>query len=151
MRRRHRRSDCPVHFALEVFGDPWTLLIVRDLMFKNRTTYTEFLRAEEGIATNILADRLVRLEQDGIVAKDAAADGGGYRLTAKGLDLLPILLEIIAWSAKHDSRTAADRAFVRRFRADKAAFAQTLRAELEERHVRRGSARRGKKELEVTS
>jgi DNA-binding HxlR family transcriptional regulator len=149
MRRQHRRSDCPVHFALEAVGDPWTLLIVRDLMFKNRTTYTEFLRAEEGIATNILADRLVRLEQDGIVAKDAAADRGGYRLTAKGIDLLPILLEIIAWSAKHDSRTAADRMFVRRFRADKAGFARALRAELEERHVRRGSARQ--KELEVTS
>ena len=89
MRRRHRRSDCPVHFALEVFGDPWTLLVVRDLMFKNRRTYTEFLRAEEGIATNILADRLLRLEQDGIIAKDAAATGGGYRLTAKGIELLP--------------------------------------------------------------
>jgi len=151
MRRRHRRSDCPLHFALEVFGDPWTLLIVRDLMFKNRTTYTEFLRAEEGIATNILADRLVRLEQDGIVARDAAAAGGGYRLTAKGIDLLPIMLEIIAWSARHDSRTAADRGFVRRFRADKAAFARKLRAELEDRHLRRGSARRGAKELEVTS
>jgi DNA-binding HxlR family transcriptional regulator len=100
-------------------------------MFKHRTTYTEFLRAEEGIATNVLADRLVRLEQDGIVAKDAAVAGGGYRLTAKGIDLLPILLEIIAWSAKHDSRTAADRTFVRRFRADKEAFARKLRAELE--------------------
>jgi len=131
MRRRHRRSDCPVHFALEVFGDPWTLLIIRDLMFKNRTTYTEFLRAEEGIATKILADRLVRLEQDGIVARHAAAAGGGYRLTAKGLDLLPILLEINAWSAKHDSRSAVDRAFDRRFRSDKESFARKLRAVLE--------------------
>jgi DNA-binding HxlR family transcriptional regulator len=151
MRSRHRRSDCPVHFALEVFGDPWTLLIVRDLMFKNRTTYTEFLRAEEGIATNILADRLVRLEQDGIVAKDPGATGGGYRLTAKGIDLLPVLLEIIAWSAKHDQRTAADRAFVRRFRTDKEAFARKLRAELEDRHVRPGSSRRGEKRMEVPS
>ncbi len=70
MRRRNRKSDCPVHFALEVFGDAWTLLVVRDLMFKNRTTYTELLRADEGIATNILADRLVRLEEDGIIAKE---------------------------------------------------------------------------------
>src|SRR5262245_30700372 len=149
MRRRHRRSDCPVHFALEVFGDPWTLLIVRDLMFKDRTTYTEFLRAEEGIATNVLADRLVRLEQDGIVARDAAAAGGGYRLTAKGLDLLPVLLEIIAWSARHDSRTAADRAFVRRFRAGKEAFTRKLRAKLEDPHVRPGPARRREKETET--
>jgi DNA-binding HxlR family transcriptional regulator len=151
MRRRHRRSDCPVHFALEVFGDPWTLLIVRDLMFKDRTTYTEFLRAEEGIATNVLADRLVRLEEDGIVAEDATAAGGGYCLTAKGIDLLPILLEIIAWSAKHDSRTAADRAFVRRFRTDKEAFTRKLRAELESRHVRPGPVRRREKEMEVKS
>jgi|SRR5437762_2615501 len=149
MRRRHRRSDCPVHFALEVFGDPWTLLIVRDLMFKERTTYTEFLRAEEGIATNILADRLVRLEQNGIVEKDGGAAGGGYRLTAKGIDLLPLLLEIIAWSAKHDQRTAADRSFVRRFRSDKEAFARKLRAELEVRHAHPASARRGEKRLEV--
>jgi DNA-binding HxlR family transcriptional regulator len=116
-----------------VFGDPWTLLIVRDLMFKDRTTYSEFLRAEEGIATNVLADRLVRLEEDGIIARATTAAGGGYRLTAKGIDLLPILLEIIAWSAKHDPRTAADRAFVRRFRADKEAFALKLRADLESR------------------
>jgi DNA-binding HxlR family transcriptional regulator len=151
MRRRHRRSDCPVHFALDVFGDPWTLLIVRDLMFKDRTTYSEFLRAEEGIATNILADRLVRLEQDGIIAKDPGAAGGGYRLTPKGIDLLPILLEIIAWSAKHDQRTAADRAFVRRFRTDKETFARKLRAELEVRHTRPASVRRGEKRMEVPS
>src|SRR3954466_963625 len=100
MRRRHRRSDCPVHFALEVFGDPWTLLIVRDLMFKGRRTYTEFLRAEEGIATNVLADRLVLLEGDGIIVRDSTVgSSGGYRLTPKGVDLLPIMLEIIGWSA----------------------------------------------------
>src|SRR6266852_3799676 len=64
MSKSRRRSDCPIHFALEVFGDSWTLLIVRDLMFKGRTTYTERLRAEEGIATNILADRLARLRSE---------------------------------------------------------------------------------------
>src|SRR3989440_6528835 len=102
MKRRHRKSDCPVHFALEVFGDAWTLLIIRDLMFKGRTTYTDFLRAEEGIATNILADRLLRLEEDGIVIKERVPDGGTrHRLTPKGIDLLPILLEIIGWSAKY--------------------------------------------------
>src|SRR5207237_7415454 len=94
MRRRHRKSDCPVHFALEVFGDPWSLLIIRDLMFKDRRTYTEFLRGEEGIATNVLADRLNRLEQDGIIAKDDAPTGAGYRLTPKGIDLLQIMIEI---------------------------------------------------------
>src|SRR5215831_12021107 len=114
MKRRQRRSDCPVHFALEVFGDPWSLLIIRDLMFKGRTRYTDFMSAEEGIATNVLADRLLRLEQDGVIEKGATVRGssGNYRLTSKGVDLLPIMVEIIAWSARHDPRTAADRSFV---------------------------------------
>jgi DNA-binding HxlR family transcriptional regulator len=151
MRRRHRKSDCPVHFALEVFGDPWTLLIIRDLMFKDRRTYSDFLRAEEGIATNILADRLTRLEQDGIVVNDDARGAAGYRLTPKGLDLLPIMLEIIGWSAKHDPRTAADPGFVRRLRADRDSFTKQLRATLKAQHVGRQPVVRGRKRTEVTS
>src|SRR5688572_24475881 len=122
MRRRQRKSDCPVHFALEVFGDPWTLLVIRDLMFKGRKTYTDFLRAEEGIATNVLADRLLRLEQDGVIEKQAGTGRGtasAYRLTPKGVNLLPIMLEIIGWSAKYDPKTAADHKFVRRLRRDR--------------------------------
>jgi DNA-binding HxlR family transcriptional regulator len=127
-RRRKRRSDCPVHFALEVFGDAWTLLIVRDLMFKSRTTYGDFARAEEGIATNILADRLARLEANGIVD----LDGRDYRLTQKGVDLLPIMLAIISWSAKYDARSAADRAFVRRYRDDPQRLEADIRKQLAE-------------------
>ena len=133
MKRRHRRSDCPVHFALEVFGDAWSLLIIRDLMFKGRTTYTDFLRAEEGIATNVLADRLVRLEGDGIIEKHVRGEGrsaGRYRLTTKGIDLLPVMLEIIDWSAKHDPKTAADRGFVRRLRRDRDGLQAELRSAL---------------------
>jgi DNA-binding HxlR family transcriptional regulator len=133
MRRRQRRSDCPVHYALEVFGDAWSLLIIRDLMFKGRTTYTDLLRAEEGIATNILADRLVRLEEDGVIEKDASSAGRGsgrYRLTAKGIDLLPVMLDIIDWSAKYDTRTAADRNFVRRLRLDRRRLESELRSVL---------------------
>lgn len=154
MRRRQRRSDCPVHFALEVFGDPWSLLIIRNLMFKGRTRFTEFLNAEEGIATNVLADWLVRLEEDGIVEKEAAVRGssGSYRLTASGIDLLPIMLEIVAWSAKHDPRTAADWKFVRRFRMDREGLLAELRAQLaaparspmpaRDEHARRAAAKR---------
>ena len=134
MKRRHRKSDCPVHFALEVFGDAWSLLIIRDLMFKGRTAYTDFLRAEEGIATNVLADRLVRLEGDGIIEKDARGEGrsaGRYRLTTKGIDLLPVMLEIIDWSAKHDPKTAADRGFVRRLRRDRDGLQAELRSALQ--------------------
>jgi DNA-binding HxlR family transcriptional regulator len=151
MRRRQRKSDCPVHFALEIFGDPWTLLIIRDLMFKDRRSYTEFLRAEEGIATNVLADRLTRLEQDGIVGRDDAPAGGGYRLTPKGIDLLPIMMEIIGWSAKHDPRTAADREFVRRLRADRDAFGKELRATLRAAHATRRPLARATKRMEGAS
>jgi DNA-binding HxlR family transcriptional regulator len=138
MRRRQRKSDCPVHFALEVFGDAWTLLIIRDLMFKGRTSYTDFLRAEEGIATNVLADRLVRLEEDGVIAKVAESDrssASSYRLTPKGIDLLPIMLEIIGWSAKYDPKTAADRRFVRRLQRDRAALETEIRSALKGKEV----------------
>jgi DNA-binding HxlR family transcriptional regulator len=147
MKSRRRKSDCPIHFALEVFGDAWTLLVVRDLMFKDRSTYTDFLRAEEGVATNILADRLVRLEEDGIVRKDE----GEYRLTERGCDLLPVMLEIIAWSAKHDAKTAADPAFVRRLRRDKAAFTAELRAELLTRSGHARTPTRSKRSKKETS
>ncbi len=133
MRRRQRRSDCPVHFALEVFGDAWTLLIIRDLMFKGRTSYTDFLRAEEGIATNVLADRLVRLDEDGIIEKVSGSGRGSasaYRLTAKGIDLLPIMLEIIGWSATYDPKTAADQRFVRRLRRDRPTLETEIRSAL---------------------
>src|SRR5262245_52634423 len=133
MRRRHRKSDCPIHFALEVFGDAWTLLIIRDLMFKGRTSYTDLLRAEEGIATNVLADRLVRLEEDRVIERTTGSGRGtasSYRLTSKGIDLLPIMLEIIGWSAKYDPKTAADRRFVRRLGRDRAGLEGEIRAAL---------------------
>ena len=115
MKKTARKSDCPIHFASEIFGDRWTLLIIRDLMFKGKKHYGEFLNAEEKIATNILADRLVLLEQSGIINKKQDANHKSklvYSLTQKGLDLLPLLTEIILWSAKYDENTAADKGFV---------------------------------------
>ena len=89
---------------LDVLGDKWTLLIIRDLMFKGKKTYGEFLRSEEKIATNILADRLLILEKNGIVEK-AAFPGNKvknlYRLTQKGSDLMPTLLEMVLWGDKY--------------------------------------------------
>jgi DNA-binding HxlR family transcriptional regulator len=147
MRRRHRKSDCPIHFALEIFGDPWTLLIIRDLMFKARTSYTDLLRAEEGIATNVLADRLVRLEEDGIIEKEAGSGrgtGSRYWLTSKGIDLLPILLKIIDWSAKYDPKTAADPKFVRRLRAAPMRLESQIRKKLQKEavHLKQAAPRR---------
>ncbi|MBI3715855.1 MAG: helix-turn-helix transcriptional regulator [Betaproteobacteria bacterium] len=99
-----QRSDCPISIALEALGDRWTLLIVRDLMFKERKTYKDFLQAEEKIASNVLAERLHRLEALGILSKRADpqdARRNVYRLTAMGLDLAPMMTELVLWSARH--------------------------------------------------
>ncbi len=114
------RSNCPINFVLETFGDKWTLLIVRDLMFKEKQTYGELLQSDEKISTNILADRLKRLEEHGIIAKSVSPDNGSsyiYSLTSKGTDLLPVMLEITAWSAKHDSMTNTPASFFELFKS----------------------------------
>lgn len=97
------RSNCPVNFGLETFGDKWSLLIIRDMVFWGKKTYGEFLKSDEGIATNILASRLVQLEREGIIIKkrhpgDKRKDI--YSLTEKGMGLIPLLVEIVAWSGK---------------------------------------------------
>jgi DNA-binding HxlR family transcriptional regulator len=111
MKHKHqRRSDCPINFALELFGDPWSLLIIRDIVYFGKKTYGEFLASEEGMATNILARRLAHLEQQGILVKKLSEKDKRkevYVLTDKGLDLIPVLVEMANWSAEHDPQTAA--------------------------------------------
>jgi DNA-binding HxlR family transcriptional regulator len=116
------RSHCPISFALDILGDRWTLLILRDLLMQGKTTYGELLASEERIATNVLADRLEWLEHHGIIQRAARA----YRVTGKGLDLLPVMLEMVAWSAKYDLHTAAPRAFVKRIASDRSAVLADL-------------------------
>jgi len=104
MRKINKRSDCRISFALDIFGDKWTLLILRDLMLRGKSYYGDFLESEENIATNILSDRLQVLEHTGIVQKSRDPQNKTkykYRLTRKGLDLLPILVEIMLWSSKY--------------------------------------------------
>jgi DNA-binding HxlR family transcriptional regulator len=103
------RSGCPVSISLEVFGDRWSLLIVRDLMVRGFRRYKDFLESGEGIATNILADRLRKLETAGILATTPDPEDARrrlYRLTPKGIDLAPVLLELLAWGAKHEKTGA---------------------------------------------
>ena len=129
MASKKRRSDCPISTALDIFGDKWTLLIVRDLMFKGKQSYGEFLNSEEKIATNILADRLQLLEYAGIVTKNTDPANGVkfiYKLTPKGIDLLPILVETILWSARHDAGTAADPLFVEQALQNKTALIENI-------------------------
>jgi DNA-binding HxlR family transcriptional regulator len=96
--------------CLEVFGDRWSLLLVRDLMVRGYRTFKEFQESGEGIATNILADRLQKLEQSGILTREREeADGRriNYRLTRKGIDLAPILLDLLIWGARHEQGDAS--------------------------------------------
>ena len=100
-----RRSGCPVSVSLEVLGDRWSLLIVRDMMVRGYRTFREFQHAGEGIASNILADRLRKLEAAEILTTEPAAEDGRsahYRLTAKGIALAPMLLELLIWGAQHE-------------------------------------------------
>ncbi len=102
--KSNRRSGCPVSISLDIFGDRWSLLIIRDLMVRGYRTFKEFEQAGEGIATNILSDRLQKLESAGIISAEAdAADGRklNYRLTEKGIDLAPVLLEVLVWGARY--------------------------------------------------
>ena len=104
-RGRKQRSGCPVSVSLEVFGDRWSLLIVRDLMVRGFRTFKDFLGAGEGIASNILADRLRKLEQAGIVRSEPEASDGrrvNYHLTEKGIDLAPVMLDLLIWGARHE-------------------------------------------------
>ena len=126
-----RRSDCPTAYALDVFGDRWTLLIIRDLMFAGKRRYTEFLLSDEGIATNILADRLVRLESCGIIEANPDPEDRRrklFRLTPKGVDLAPLMIDMILWSAKYDPDTAVSKAFVRRAKRDRAGLLSEIAA-----------------------
>jgi DNA-binding HxlR family transcriptional regulator len=127
-----RRSDCPLNVCLEIFGDKWSLLIVRDLLFHEQHEFKDYLAAKEGIATNVLTDRLRRLEQNGIITRAAhAADRRRveYRLSEKGLDLLPLLMEMAVWATKHE-KTSAPEDLMQRVLHDR----ETLISELKERH-----------------
>ena len=128
------RSHCPINFALETFGDRWTLLIIRDLIFKSKQTFGEFRKSEEKIATNILADRLKQLEANGIVEKTVAAGNRSsviYSLTEKGKDLIPVMLEITAWSAKHDTKTNTPVSFEEDLKSSRDQMIKTVRSALD--------------------
>src|SRR5437660_1172919 len=131
MKHTHqRRSDCPINFALETFGDPWSLLLIRDIVYFGKKTYGEFLASEEGMATNILASRLARLEEQGILMKKPSGQDKRkeeYVLTEKGLDLIPVLVEMANWSAEHDPQTAAPATWIALMKADREKMIRLIR------------------------
>jgi DNA-binding HxlR family transcriptional regulator len=111
--REPARSGCPINMAVEAFGDRWSLLVLRDVMFGNRRYFRELLAgSEEGIASNILADRLKRLVEAGLLTRDDVRPGqrAAYSLTEPAIQLVPVLAELGAWGIRHRSTTPRLRA-----------------------------------------
>jgi DNA-binding HxlR family transcriptional regulator len=126
-----RRSNCPIACALDLIGDRWTLLVLRDLIMVRKRHFKELLECNEGIATNILASRLKLLEAAGLATRRAdptQARRVVYKPTEKALDLLPVLVELIRWSLKYSAGSAVPAQFARRLTADREAFIADLRA-----------------------
>src|ERR1051326_2775245 len=110
--RAIRRSKCPISYGLDIFGDKWSLLVLRDIMFYGKTRYSDFAHSDEGIATNILANRLELLEQAGIISKRQDTEFRNqfvYDVTPKGNGLLPVLIELALWGVQYDAKTPASR------------------------------------------
>ena len=128
-----KRSECPVSCSLDIWGDKWSLLIVRDLMFSKQCTYGDFLKSDEKIATNILASRLQTLEENGIITKSDHPDSKAkvlYKLTQKGIDLLPVMIEINLWAEKYFTIPAERKAMLKEVKKDKEAFIKTATKDL---------------------
>lgn len=106
--RQDQRSTCPISTALEIVGDRWTLLVIRDLMFAGKRHFREFLQSEEGISSNVLADRLSTLTDNGLITKaddPTHVQKAIYSLTEKGIALLPVLAAMSRWTQKHYPET----------------------------------------------
>ena len=130
-KRSTRRSGCPLNASVEMLGDRWSLLIIRDMMLRGFKTYKEFLECYEGIATNILADRLRKLIAYGIITTERDPSDGRktiYLLTPKGIDLAPVLTEMVLWAAAHED--TGNQELVRLMLKDKAQFLTGVRERL---------------------
>ena len=135
MKASEKRSDCPISSSLDIFGDRWSLLLVRDLMLHKTRTYGDFAKSEEKIATNILANRLQVLEENGIIVKLPYPDNkvkGLYQLSQKGVDLIPALIEIALWGGKHVTNTEETSPFLREVKKNKTKFLKNIMDKLQE-------------------
>lgn len=129
MKRTNRKSHCPINFGLEAFGDPWSLLVIRDIVYFGKRSFKEFLAAEERIAPSVLAARLAQLEDNAILNRAPDPTDSRriiYSLTERGLALIPILLEIAHWSAQIDPDTDAPPEWIAVVNHDKAAMTDLI-------------------------
>jgi DNA-binding HxlR family transcriptional regulator len=132
------RSGCPINAALEALGDPWALLVLRDVMFGNRRHFRELLRlSEEGIASNILSSRLKRLVAAGLLTRSDARRGqrATYTLTEAGIQTLPVMVALGTWGLAHRPGTPELRIRAQLMRDSDPAFIASLMDELRELHL----------------
>ena len=109
MRKIEKRSSCPISYSLDLFGDKWTMLILRDIGLNDKHFYKDFLEAGEGVATNVLSDRLKMLEAYGIIKSkqyEALKTKKYYSLTERGIELIPIIIDLWTWGARNDPNTS---------------------------------------------
>ena len=136
MKKFKKRSDCPISSALDIVGDKWSLLVIRDIAMQGKNTYNEFLKSDEKIATNVLADRLAMLEWSGIIVKEEHPESKAkifYRLTSQGIDLLPVLIEMILWSDKYLSIAPQAKEFAKMLHQDKEAVIKQMSKSLKKK------------------
>lgn len=133
MKEVKKRSDCPISQTLDVLGDKWSLLIIRDMMFDKKSTYGDFLKSAEGIATNILASRLQNLEDNNLIVKLEHPESKAkflYKLTEKAIDLLPIIVEIHLWADRNFQLPDNIKAMINEGKEDKEKFIKTMKDQL---------------------
>lgn len=131
-----RRSECPLNASVEMLGDRWSLLIIRDMMLRGFRSYKEFMECYEGIATNILADRLRKLIANGIITAEPDPTDGRkltYFLTAKGIDLAPVLTEMVLWASRHEN--TGNQELIQQMRKDKAEVIADVRERWAKRYT----------------
>ena len=131
-----RRSGCPLNASVEMLGDRWSLLIIRDMMLRGFRSYKEFMECYEGIATNILADRLRKLIANGVITAEPDPTDGRkltYFLTAKGIDLAPVLTEMVLWASRHEN--TGNQELIHQMRKDKAKVIADVRERWAKRYT----------------
>jgi len=132
------RSHCPTNYAVEHFGDKWSLLVIRDLMFKEKRHYNEFFESDEKVSTSVLGDRLKQLEEAGIISKrsdEVKKSRIKYSLTKKGIAMLPLMIDMIIWSGEFDNETEAPEDFLVKANKSREQLISHLKEKLEKEHL----------------
>ncbi|MFV0541536.1 MAG: winged helix-turn-helix transcriptional regulator [Aestuariibaculum sp.] len=140
MKEKSKRSKCPISGSLDIWGDKWSLLIIRDLMLNGQCTYGDFQKSEEGIASNILASKLKILMANGIVEKLKHPESKAkvlYQLTEKGIDLMPLIIEINLWAEKYYSIPTERKTMLKEVKKDRDWFIKTKSTELKKLLVKK--------------